>query len=621
MFLKFVLIIFLIPNSFMRIDPHEEESEQNTISHSLAKGSAANTSSRLNVNTRDNQQEDPKNTPLSRQLAQGKIIRHIHIHTIDPFGYSLLDTTIYPEKFLKKAGNWVHIKTREKVILNLILVRPNQPFDSLLFKESERLIRLQPYVNEEFATITADSPQSDSVDIYFNILDIWSIIPTLRQYRNNDEAGLADINFMGTGNRLHLDARFGENIKGVITQLGTTLSNIGNSHISGSIQYFFQGDNHLANTPHIRKPAYSSSTYNLSTLNLSNRYLVKSVELSRPFVSPLLRWAGGIFIGQLYTLQNYIDKDSVRYLSSQTNIRDYWAAISLPLIKGRSHAQRTSGFILSARMLMTRYPDAVRVDESLSLFNNETFYFAGIGYTSRRFIQDRYVFNYGKTEDIPVGQAFGITTGIHRQKNNQFYLGIKAAWGNQYPFGYFSSHLEYGTFIASSGWRQQVITGKINYYTRLFGAGYWRIRQFVKPTVIVGINRLATDNISLGGVIRGFDELENPATRLLAISLQTQTYAPWETYGFRFGPYFFSSVGMLSHHAPINSGNRLYLALGLGVLIKNNYLLINTFQVSFTFYPFLPERGYNVFGLNAYKTTDYGLSDFEISKPQVVEYR
>jgi hypothetical protein len=47
--------------------------------------------------------------------------------------------------------------------------------------------------------------------------------------------------------------------------------------------------------------------------------------------------------------------------------------------------------------------------------------------------------------------------------------------------------------------------------------------------------------------------------------------------------------------------------------------MFNTFQISFSFYPYIPENRYNLFRTNAYKTTDYGFRDFEVSKPGIVE--
>src|SRR5690606_23767010 len=47
--------------------------------------------------------------------VEGKIIRNIYINSHKPFGYSLADSTKRPEKFIEKAGNSVHVKTREFV--------------------------------------------------------------------------------------------------------------------------------------------------------------------------------------------------------------------------------------------------------------------------------------------------------------------------------------------------------------------------------------------------------------------------------------------------------------------------------------------------------------------------
>jgi hypothetical protein len=66
---------------------------------------------------------------------------------------------------------------------------------------------------------------------------------------------------------------------------------------------------------------------------------------------------------------------------------------------------------------------------------------------------------------------------------------------------------------------------------------------------------------------------------------------------------------------------KLYSLFGVGVLIKNEHLVINTFQVSISFYPLIPGRGNNVFKFNSYRTGEFGFRDFEIGKPAPVLYR
>jgi hypothetical protein len=560
-------------------------------------------------------------TPKTYRKAEGKIVRNIYVTTLDPFGYSIKDTSVHPSGFVIKMGNNLHIKTRAIVIRNLLLFKKNEPFDSLLVKETERLIRSQSYIHDVLVTTFTSSPKADSVDIYIRTIDVWTAIPSLSMSTSFVDVGMTDNNFIGLGNTFHVDTRMNSTVNDNVTHIGYIIPNIRNSYITCNLQTYFSGNNDLIKNLEFARPVYSPVGSNLEYLTLGNNYLVKSIELSRLFYSPVAKWAAGIFIGQLITNQNYIRDDSIRYLSSKTNIQDYWVARSWQLFKGYSVNARTTNFILSGRMLRVRYPDRLPEAESANVFNKENIYFAGVGITSRKYIQDKYIFNYGKVEDVPVGRAFGITVGLNVQQTNHVYLGLKVAWGNFYHFGYLSTHLEYGTFVGFKGFQQEVITGRINYFTPLFRLGDWRIRQFIRPTVIYGINRLLTDNLTFSEGMKGFESLVYPATRMMVLTLQTQSYSPWNLFGFRFGPYLFTSLGMLGNGTSGISNKKLYSVIGLGVLIKNNYLTFNAFQISLTFYPILPGRGTNIFNTNAYKTGDFGFDDFEISKPVVVDYR
>ena len=106
---------------------------------------------------------------------QGKIIRKINIITLDPFGYSAIDTTVVSQNKLTKAGNNLHIKTQTIAIRNLLLIHENEPFNSFFVKESERLIRNQKFVHDVFFYVSSPGLKSDSVDIFIRELDNWSI--------------------------------------------------------------------------------------------------------------------------------------------------------------------------------------------------------------------------------------------------------------------------------------------------------------------------------------------------------------------------------------------------------------------------------------------------------------
>ena len=160
------------------------------------------------------------------------------------------------------------------------------------------------------------------------------------------------------------------------------------------------------------------------------------------------------------------------------------------------------------------------------------------------------------------------------------------------------------------------------FFTELLEVGKWKIRQFIKPQITIGLNRFLTDSLTIndGVGIDGFDG-EISGTKRILVKFQTQTYAPWDLLGFRFGPYLIYSIGMLANEKSDFKNSRLYSQIGLGLLIKNDNLVFNTFQFSVAFYPLIPGDQYNVFKINSIKTGDFGFRNFEVNKPYVQEYR
>src|SRR5690606_3941603 len=80
-----------------------------------------------------NKRRRPRNTErVSFTNSEGKVIRNINIVTLDPFGFSISDTTRIPDTWLEKAGNNIHIKSKQFTIKNLLLFKKNELLDSLL---------------------------------------------------------------------------------------------------------------------------------------------------------------------------------------------------------------------------------------------------------------------------------------------------------------------------------------------------------------------------------------------------------------------------------------------------------------------------------------------------------
>ena len=311
---------------------------------------------------------------------EGKTIRNINIETLDPFGYSITDTNVAPQNSFLKTANKVHIKSQNITIRNLLLIRQNQTFDSLLVKESERLVRTRKYVLDVSFFVKATAKNSDSVDIFIREMDKWSLIPKFGASTSNVSVNLTDKNFLGLGHESYNGFDW----------------NHTRGNFAYDIKYFI---------PNIRN-TFINSTLHFSEDQYNNS--IRSFAVDRPFFSPFARWAAGIsFIYQ--NRKDYIrSNDSLLLLQRfKFNTQDYWAGSAIRIFKGNTENKRTTNFISAARFLRIRYLERPsEMFDQQDVYSNEDFYLASIGISTRKYVQDKFIFKYGMTEDVPIGKSF-----------------------------------------------------------------------------------------------------------------------------------------------------------------------------------------------------------------------
>ena len=68
----------------------------------------------------------PKKIVSTYATFEGKIIRKINIVSLDPFGYSILDTIDRPGRWMEKAGNVIHSKSKQWTLRNFLLFKKNK---------------------------------------------------------------------------------------------------------------------------------------------------------------------------------------------------------------------------------------------------------------------------------------------------------------------------------------------------------------------------------------------------------------------------------------------------------------------------------------------------------------
>lgn len=226
---------------------------------------------------------------------------------------------------------------------------------------------------------------------------------------------------------------------------------------------------------------------------------------------------------------------------------------------------------------------------------------------------------------------------------------MRVSYGNYNDWGFFSSNFELGTFFNNSHTEQTTLSFKANYFSNLLNlGGEWRMRQFIKPQLVIGFNRLnsVADRLGLNespyfkgvhsyryidygkrnkyvdynnGNIQGFESSAN-GTKKYVLDLQTQFYSPWTLLGFRFNPFVNISLGMLSGESLSNNSNEIYSSFGAGFIIRNDYLVFDSFQFSFSYYPSMPGGRREIFQTNSFRSEDFGFQDFKMREPRPVIY-
>ncbi|HUH50829.1 MAG TPA: hypothetical protein VLZ11_01880 [Flavobacterium sp.] len=535
---------------------------------------------------------------ISYRKYEGKIIRNINVVTLDPFGFSITDTTAVAENWAEKFGNSIHIKSKENTIKNLLLFSPDDKLDSLIIKESERLVRKQGYIRKVLLEPVAVSTTSDSVDINIRVLDSWSLTANGSISSSNMDIEISETNFMGFGHTF--DNNYKQNFKNPKSAYGAryVIPNIKNTHINSVITY---------------------------DIDLDNDYQ-KSFELGRGFFSPLTKWAGGVYVDERFKKDSLPDPSGVFDMQNfKTRNQNYWVGRSFRLSKGTSEEDRTLSLITTLGGYHTSYSEhPTDTYDPTNFFSNQSIYLSSIGVASRQFVQDRYLFEYDRIEDIAIGRTYLTTFGI-RQKNDKtdVYLAYKYSFGNYFDFGFLGADFEIGSFFERGNTKEGALKISGIYFSRLYQYGSWYFRQFVQPEIVMGFNRDQNikDQLFMEGS-HGISAFTSKVmgTKKAVISFQTQSYSPGIWYGFRFSPFFNFTAGMLGDKENTFLDSRLYTKFGLGVLISNDFLIFNQFQISIAYYPSIPFEGTHMFRTNTFRNDDINLQNFSIEQPEIIKY-
>lgn len=529
---------------------------------------------------------------------ENKIIRKIEVISLDPTGTSITDTSRHPHSVLQKTVNTIHIESRRRTILNYLLIKRNDSLDLLLLKESERLLRSTGFIRDVRMELRTVPGTRDSVDVYIYSQDYWSIRPDIVATTSRVKYEVNDRNFLGLGHIFDLKVTdLLKESSPLIFDGSYTIPSLGTSYISPKFYYGTSEENNI-----------------------------RGIVINRPFYSPLTRWAGGFDLySRVYTDSIRFTTDTIIEYFYRSFTTDLWAGYSSNLRKGITDEERSTRLVSAVRFSRTRYPKVTPGTEQLKeLFSGGELYLASLSFSSRKYVTDKYIFKFGDVEDVPDGRKLTLTSGVeNRFTGSRFYIGMAGALGSYFEkIGYLYTGIGFGTFVQKNEKSIGLIRTEVIYFSPLLKMSNWYLRNFADIRFIYGINRASNEFLYLNtedGIPGYREELPKGSSRL-TLTLQSVLFSPVEFLGFRFAPIVLAGYGLIGDYNQSVFKSKLYQTYGLGLLIKNELLVLNTFQVTFAIYPILPQNGID-YRFNPVKLSEDRFKDFDISRPGVEPFQ
>jgi len=549
-------------------------------------------------------EEPPASAPRTERVNpflkdRGKVIRHIAVRTMDPFGFSVDDTTRLPVNTLQTWGNGLHRKTRPRLVKNLLLVESMQQLDPLRMSESERALRASPHINDARILVQPVEGERDSVDLLVLVHDKWSIDVDGEADLTSASGRIRDRNFMGWGQSLQQRVGFEPGVPQLDLSGSHEVYNVRRSRVSTLAQY-----------------AVGPEGGRLG------------ISLQRPFYSPLAKWAAGASWGQGWSRFTVLDSMGTiieDHALSPASL-DLWAGRSFRLGDGQEPGSSNSNFVLAARYAQTRYgarpPGALDPD---GVFRARSLFLVSTGLSIRQYYKERYLYRFGTAEDVPEGLLLTFTTGMQKRERtaNRPYLGADLSRGRNYAnFGYLSAGMGYGTYFQRGDLVEGTFNLRLLYFTELHSWGRWHFRQFFRFNAVYGHAKPAFARLHIDGdQLYGYSSGGRTGTHKELFRSETVFYAPWSFLGFKVAPVLLAGFATLGNTGDALFSGRIHSAFTVGLLVRNENLLIRTFELSLGFFPYWPTAQAPAFRFNSFDAFSVQVPGFDFGPPSEIVYQ
>jgi hypothetical protein len=472
-------------------------------------------------------------------------------------------------------ANKLHKSSSDNTIRKNLFFKPNDLLNPIIIAYNEKWLRDLTFIQDARIIAIPVKYDTNKVDLFIITKDIFPLGGNLNiKNQNSFDASLSDENLFGTGNRLKINHNF-DNTRIPKPAFGyeLTLRNLFGSFINMNA-----GMNDYTN---------SISDGSRSAMN---KHLLGEL----PFLHPLSNWTGGFELMEFKNTNAYPSKWSDSLFNSKLNYhydtKDFWLGYQLffktKLNKiNRRHIIQLRHFENSFNIRPINF--LAQLDKN---YRNINANFLSITVFNQNIIRTKYLYGFGRNEDLPIGQSLSLTLGnYYRDHNSISYAGLNyEKYALQSSGNY--SHLNFN--IGSSYTEKKFqdfrflssleIIGKLKYskngspYRHLFNISIAQTlnNKFNEALLIYsnyGIPQLNKEQIKGGTRISG--------------NWESVLYSAKTIYGFKSSPFVFANLTYIKAIDEVKKNGGVFAAVGTGTRIRNENLIFGTIELKCFYLP------------------------------------
>jgi hypothetical protein len=523
----------------------------------------------------------------------GKKIRNILVRQLTVFGSNINNPVQESEKRLDYILNKTHVNTNERIIRKNLLFDSGDTISPLLLSDNERILRQLPYINDARIIVV---PVSDKeADIVVITRDIYSL----------------GASFSYKGLKSGNVSVFEKNIMGIGHEFGFDIPYDSKKHNSPGLGVHYTADN-------LWKSFVNLNLFYMDGLG-DKEY---GLNLSRQLVSSSTKYAAGISVLRKYTKED-LNKSLPVPQPLKFNYQDYWLLRSFLINK-----ESVSRIIIGGRYLVNNIIDRPEIQpDSYYNLTRYRMYLASAAFSIQKYYKTNLIYGYGRTEDIPYGGLIKITAGNEFNEFNNYrkrtYLGTEASFGQSSKFlGYFYFSAGLATFIDGSVSKQGILSLNTKFLSNLLPVGKFRSRNFISVEYTRGVDRNHDEKLTFR-TENGFSGFKNDSVggkQRLTISLESILFSSANFYNFRFAFFGFSDLSALSGTNEILRKGTTLSGIGIGIRLRNDNLIFNTFQIRIGFFPNPPTwskiNNFTISGEQLLRP-----NNFDCGPPEIIPFR